>query len=205
MKKSSDSYDDRILTQTNSQLYMDRLNVQKTSAFNLNVNNPFIIFVPPLSNSTPAASSSSAMGAFASPLTTSLTTPLISQTIAADIVYLSAIQPLLNDDTQTITMTASTIITEADAIIVTSLNSISMTSYTECTIIAPLVSLSQDLQVTSLIRCSQIQCSQIQTDQLSVSTLSLPSATLSTFSDLATSSILIQINGAWWKIPIVPA
>jgi hypothetical protein len=69
-----------------------------------------------------------------------------------------------------------------------------MTAYTECTIITPLVSLSQDLQVTSLIQCSQIQCSQIQTDQLSVSTLSLPTATLSTFSDPATSSILIQIK-----------
>ena len=186
----------------NSQSYNERLSIQKTNAYILNNSNAFLITASPLSSgggTCPCVSTS--MSAFAAPLAT----PLLSQSIAYNTVYLSAIQPLLNDDTQTITTTASTIVTEADAIIVSSLNSISMTAYTECTIITPLVSLSQDLQVTSLIQCSQIQCSQIQTDQLSVSTLSLPTATLSTFSDPATSSILIQINGSWWKIPIVPA
>jgi hypothetical protein len=140
------------------------------------------------------------MSAFASPLTASLTTPLISQPIAADAVYLSAIQPLLNDDTQTITTTASTIVHEADEVRITSLNSITLSADIGCDITTPLVSLSQDLQVGSLIRAPTIQCTEIQADRIS-----LPNATLSTFSDPATSSILIQINGSWWKIPIVPA
>jgi hypothetical protein len=140
------------------------------------------------------------MSAFASPLTASLTTPLISQPIAADAVYLSAIQPLLNDDTQTITTTASTIVHEADEVRITSLNSITLSADIGCDITTPLVSLSQDLQVGSLIRAQTIQCTDLQVDRIS-----LPNATLSTFSDPATSSILIQINGSWWKIPIVPA
>jgi hypothetical protein len=180
----------------NSKAYSGRQDLSVSNAFNLNTNNPFIIFVPPLASGGTCTCVSTSVMPFAAPMAT----PFASQSIAAVTVYLSAIQPLLNDDTQTITTTASTIVQEADAIIVSSLNSISMTAYTECTIISPLVSLSQDLQVGSLIRAQTIQCTDLQVDQLS-----LPNATLSTFSDPATSSILIQINGSWWKIPIVPA
>ena len=168
--------------------------------YNLNVSNRFLVYVPIIASGASAPTTApSMMGA------APLATPFVSQSIASDTAYLSAIQPIVNDDTQTITTTASTIISEGDEIMLTSLNSITLTADTGCTITTPLVSLSQDLQVASHVHCTQIQCTQIQTDQLSVSSLSLPSATLSTFSDPATSSILIQINGSWWKIPIVPA
>ena len=131
-------------------------------------------------------------------------TPLLSQDMASNTMYLSAIQPLLTDDTQTITVTASTIVMEGDEVSFSSLNTVTLSADTEFTITTPLVSLSQDLQVASTLTVSTIQATQIQVDQLSVSNLSLVAATLSTFTDPATSSILIQINGSWWKIPIVP-
>ena len=179
----------------NSKVFDNRQDLSASNAFNLNTNNPFIIFVPPLAGSAMASASTSVMP-FAAPMAT----PFASQSIASDTVYLSAIQPLLNDDTQTITTTASTIVYEADGIQLTSLNFITLSADIGCDITTPLVSLSQDLQVGSLIRAATIQCTDLQVDQLS-----LPNATLSTFSDPATSSILIQINGSWWKIPIVPA
>ena len=148
-------------------------------------------------SSAPPASAMSAMSAFA--------TPLLSEDMASNTVYLSAIQPLLTDDTQTITVTASTIVMEGDEVSFSSLNTVTLSADTEFTITTPLVSLSQDLQVASTLTVSTIQATQIQVDQLSVSNLSLVAATLSTFTDPATSSILIQINGSWWKIPIVPA
>jgi hypothetical protein len=94
---------------------------------------------------------------------------------------------------------------EGDEVRIISLNTITLSADTEFTITTPLVSLSQDLQVASTLTVSTIQATQIQVDQLSVSNLSLVGTTLSTFTDPATSSILIQINGSWWKIPIVPA
>ena len=148
-------------------------------------------------SSAPPASAMSAMSAFA--------TPLLSNDMASNTIYLSAIQPLLTDDTQTITVTASTIVMEGDEVSFSSLNTVTLSADTEFTITTPLVSLSQDLQVASTLTVSTIQATQIQVDQLSVSNLSLVAATLSTFTDPATSSILIQINGSWWKIPIVPA
>lgn len=187
---------------TNSQSYNERLSIQKTNAYILTASNYFQISVPPLTNSVTCTCTSTSMSAL---LTNSLLTPLVSQPIAADTVYLSAIQPLLHDNTQTITTTASTIVYEADDIQLTSLNSITLSADTGCNIITPLISLSQDLQVAAHIQCPQIQCTQLQVNQLTVSSLIMSSATLSTFSDPATSSILIQINGAWWKIPIVPA
>ena len=93
---------------------------------------------------------------------------------------------------------------EGDEVSFSSLNTVTLSADTEFTITTPLVSLSQDLQVASTLTVSTIQATQIQVDQLSVSNLSLVAATLSTFTDPATSSILIQINGSWWKIPIVP-
>ena len=177
----------------NSRLFNDQ--------FSLNTINRFLVYVPNLGGSVVCPCTSSTVSLYAPPLLT----PVASQSIASDTAYLSAIQPILNDDTQTITTTASTIISEGDEIRLTSLNFITLSADIGCNITTPLVSLSQDLQVASRIQCGQIQCTQIQTDQLSVSSLSLPSATLSTFSDPATSSILIQINGSWWKIPIVPA
>jgi hypothetical protein len=132
-------------------------------------------------------------------------TPLLSEDMASNTVYLSAIQPLLTDDTQTITVTASTIVIEGNEVFFTSLNTVALSADMEFTITTPLVSLSQDLQVASTLTVTAIQATQIQVDQLSVSSLSLPAATLSTFTDPATSSFLIQINGSWWKIPIVPA
>ena len=148
-------------------------------------------------SSAPPASAMSAMSAFA--------TPLLSEDMASNTVYLSAIQPLLTDDTQTITVTASTIVMEGDEVSFSSLNTVTLSADTEFTITTPLVSLSQDLQVASTLTVSTIQATQIQVDQLSVSNLSLVAATLSTFTDPTTSSMLIQINGSWWKIPIVPA
>ena len=148
-------------------------------------------------SSAPPASAMSAMSAFA--------TPLLSEDMASNTMYLSAIQPLLTDDTQTITVTASTIVMEGNEVSFSSLNTVTLSADTEFTITTPLVSLSQDLQVASTLTVSTIQATQIQVDQLSVSNLSLVAATLSTFTDPATSSILIQINGSWWKIPIVPA
>ena len=148
-------------------------------------------------SSAPPVAPMSAMSAFA--------TPLLSEDMASNTVYLSAIQPLLTDDTQTITVTASTIVMEGDEVSFSSLNTVTLSADTEFTITTPLVSLSQDLQVASTLTVSTIQATQIQVDQLSVSNLSLVAATLSTFTDPATSSILIQINGSWWKIPIVPA
>ena len=186
----------------NSQSYNERLSIQKTNAFILTASNYFQISVPPLTNSGICRCTSTSTSAL---LTNSLLTPLVSQPIAADTVYLSAIQPLLHDNTQTITTTASTIVYEADDIQLTSLNSITLSADTGCNIITPLISLSQDLHVATHIQCPQIQCTQLQVNQLTVSSLIMSSTTLSTFSDPATSSILIQINGAWWKIPIVPA
>jgi hypothetical protein len=162
--------------------------------------NTFLVNNPALQtvfSSVPPASAMSAMSAFA--------TPLLSNDMASNTVYLSAIQPLLTDDTQTITVTASTIVMEGNEVFFTSLNTVTLSADTEFTITTPLVSLSQDLQVASTLTVTTIQASQIQVDQLSVSNLSLPAATLSTFTDPATSSFLIQINGSWWKIPIVPA
>ena len=144
----------------------------------------------------------------APPMTTTMSafaTPLLSEDMASNTVYLSAIQPLLTDDTQTITIMASTIVMEGNDLSFSSLNTVALSADTEFTITTPLVSLSQDLQVASTLTVTTIQATQIQVDQLSVSNLSLPAATLSTFTDPATSSFLIQINGSWWKIPIVPA
>ena len=170
------------------------LNNQNVGNVSASINN-FLVNVPAVNtvfSSAPPASAMSAMSAFA--------TPLLSEDMASNTVYLSAIQPLLTDDTQTITVTASTIVMEGDEVSFSSLNTVTLSADTEFTITTPLVSLSQDLQVASMLTVSTIQV-----DQLSVSSLSLPSATLSTFTDPATSSILIQINGSWWKIPIVPA
>jgi hypothetical protein len=159
--------------------------------------NTFLVNNPALQQVLSSAPPASAMSAFA--------TPLLSNDMASNTVYLSAIQPLLTDDTQTITVTASTIVMEGNEVFFTSLNTVTLSADTEFTITTPLVSLSQDLQVASTLTVTTIQASQIQVDQLSVSNLSLPAATLSTFTDPATSSFLIQINGSWWKIPIVPA
>ena len=159
--------------------------------------NTFLVNNPALQQVLSSAPPASAMSAFA--------TPLLSNDMASNTVYLSAIQPLLTDDTQTITVTASTIVIEGNEVFFTSLNTVTLSADTEFTITTPLVSLSQDLQVASTLTVTTIQASQIQVDQLSVSNLSLPAATLSTFTDPATSSFLIQINGSWWKIPIVPA
>jgi hypothetical protein len=159
--------------------------------------NTFLVNNPALQQVLSSAPPASAMSAFA--------TPLLSNDMTSNTVYLSAIQPLLTDDTQTITVTASTIVMEGNEVFFTSLNTVTLSADTEFTITTPLVSLSQDLQVASTLTVTTIQASQIQVDQLSVSNLSLPAATLSTFTDPATSSFLIQINGSWWKIPIVPA
>jgi hypothetical protein len=159
--------------------------------------NTFLVNSPAVQTVFSSAPPASAMSAFA--------TPLLSNDMASNTVYLSAIQPLLTDDTQTITVTASTIVMEGNEVFFTSLNTVTLSADTEFTITTPLVSLSQDLQVASTLTVTTIQASQIQVDQLSVSNLSLVAATLSTFTDPATSSFLIQINGSWWKIPIVPA
>lgn len=160
------------------------LNNQNEGNVSANFNN-FLINVPAINTVYSSAPPASAMSAFA--------TPLLSEGMASNTVYLSAIQPLLTDDTQTITVTAG------NDLSFNSLNTVTLSADTEFTITTPLVSLSQDLQVASTLTVNAIQV-----DQLSVSSLSLPSATLSTFTDPATSSILIQINGSWWKIPIVP-
>jgi len=159
--------------------------------------NNYLVNSPTVQQVLSSAPPASAMSAFA--------TPLLSNDMASNTVYLSAIQPLLTDDTQTITVTASTIVMEGNEVLFTSLNTVTLSADTEFTITTPLVSLSQDLQVASTLTVTTIQATQIQVDQLSVSNLSLPAATLSTFTDPATSSFLIQINGSWWKIPIVPA
>ena len=172
------------------------LNNQNVGIVSASINN-FLVNVPAVNTVFSSAPPASAMGAFA--------TPLLSEDMASNTVYLSAIQPLLTDDTQTITVTASTIVMEGDEVSFSSLNTVTLSADTEFTITTPLVSLSQDLQVASTLTVSTIQATQIQVDQLSVSNLSLVAATLSTFTDPATSSILIQINGSWWKIPIVPA
>lgn len=170
------------------------LNNQNVGNVTASINN-FLVNVPAVN--TIYSSAPPVMGAFA--------TPLLSEDMASNTVYLSAIQPLLTDDTQTIAVTASTIVMEGNEVFFTSLNTATLSADTEFTITTPLVSLSQDLQVASTLTVTAIQASQIQVDQLSVSTLSLVAATLSTFTDPATSSMLIQINGSWWKIPIVPA
>jgi hypothetical protein len=167
------------------------LNNQNVGNVTASINN-FLVNVPSVNTVYSSAPSASAMSAFS--------TPLLSEDMASNTVYLSAIQPLLTDDTQTITVIASTIVMEGDEVSFSSLNTVALSADTEFTITTPLVSLSQDLQVASTLTVNTIQV-----DQLSVSSLSLPSATLSTFTDPATSSILIQINGSWWKIPIVPA
>ena len=166
------------------------LNNQNEGNVSANFNN-FLINVPAINTVYSSAPPASAMSAFA--------TPLLSEDMASNTVYLSAIQPLLTDDTQTITVTAG------NDLSFNSLNTVTLSADTEFTITTPLVSLSQDLQVASTLTVTTIQASQIQVDQLSVSNLSLVAATLSTFTDPATSSFLIQINGSWWKIPIVPA
>ena len=166
------------------------LNNQNEGNVSANFNN-FLINVPAINTVYSSAPPASAMSAFA--------TPLLSEDMASNTVYLSAIQPLLTDDTQTITVIASTIVMEGDEVSFSSLNTVTLSADTEFTITTPLVSLSQDLQVASTLTVNAIQV-----DQLSVSNLSLSAATLSTFTDPATSSILIQINGSWWKIPIVP-
>jgi hypothetical protein len=167
------------------------LNNQNVGNVTASINN-FLVNVPAINTVFSSAPPASAMSAFA--------TPLLSNDMASNTVYLSAIQPLLTDDTQTITVTASTIVMEGNEVSLTSLNTVTLSADTEFTITTPLVSLSQDLQVASTLTVNTIQV-----DQLSVSNLSLPAATLSTFTDPATSSILVQINGSWWKIPIVPA
>ena len=172
------------------------LNNQNVGNVSASINN-FLVNVPAVNTVFSSAPPASAMGAFA--------TPLLSEDMASNTVYLSAIQPLLTDDTQTITVTASTIVMEGNEVQITSLNTVTLSADTEFTITTPLVSLSQDLQVTSTLTVNTIQATQIQVDQLSVSNLSLVAATLSTFTDPTTSSMLIQINGSWWKIPIVPA
>ena len=169
----------------------NRLNDQNVGNVTASINN-FLVNVPAVNTVFSSAPPASAMSAFA--------TPLLSNDMASNTVYLSAIQPLLTDDTQTITVTASTIVMEGNEVSLTSLNTVTLSADTEFTITTPLVSLSQDLQVASTLTVNTIQV-----DQLSVSNLSLPAATLSTFTDPATSSILVQINGSWWKIPIVPA
>ena len=166
------------------------LNNQNVGNVSASINN-FLVNVPAINTVYSSAPPVSVMSAFA--------TPLLSNDMASNTVYLSAIQPLLTDDTQTITVTAG------NEISLTSLNTVTLSADTEFTITTPLVSLSQDLQVASMLTVSTIQATQIQVDQLSVSNLSLVAATLSTFTDPATSSMLIQINGSWWKIPIVPA
>jgi len=172
------------------------LNNQNVGNVTASINN-FLVNVPSVNTVFSSAPPVTTMSAFA--------TPLLSEDMASNTVYLSAIQPLLTDDTQTITVIASTIVMEGNEISLSSLNTVTLSADTEYTIITPLVSLSQDLQVASTLTVNAIQASQIQVDQLSVSNLSLPAATLSTFTDPATSSMLIQINGSWWKIPIVPA
>ena len=167
------------------------LNNQNVGNVSASINN-FLVNVPAVNTVFSSAPPASAMGAFA--------TPLLSEDMASNTVYLSAIQPLLTDDTQSITVTASTIVMEGNEVSFSSLNTVTLSADTEFTITTPLVSLSQDLQVASTLTVNAIQV-----DQLSVSNLSLVAATLSTFTDPATSSILIQINGSWWKIPIVPA
>jgi hypothetical protein len=170
------------------------LNSQNDGNVSATINN-FLVNVPAIN--TVYSSAPPVIGAYA--------TPLLSENMASNTMYLSAIQPLLTDDTQTITVTASTIMMEGNDVYFTSLHTVALSADTEFTITTPLVSLSQDLQVASTLTVSAIQATQIQVDQLSVSSLSLPTATISTFTDPATSSILIQINGSWWKIPIVPA
>lgn len=172
------------------------LNNQNVGNVTASINN-FLVNVQAVNTIFSSAPPASAMSAFA--------TPLLSEDMASNTVYLSAIQPLLTDDTQTITVTASTIVMEGNEVFFSSLNTVALSADTEFTITTPLVSLSQDLQVASTLSVTSIQASQIQVDQLSVSNLSLPAATLSTFTDPATSSILVQINGSWWKIPIVLA
>jgi len=167
------------------------LNNQNTGNVSASINN-FLVNVPAINTVYSSAPPASGTGTYA--------TPLLSENMASNTVYVSAIQPLLTDDTQTIAVTASTIVMEGDEVSFSSLNTVTLSADTEFTITTPLVSLSQDLQVASTLTVSTIQV-----DQLSVSNLSLPAATLSTFTDLATSSFLIQINGSWWKIPIVPA
>jgi len=172
------------------------LNNQNTGNVSASINN-FLVNVPSVQTVYSSAPPAAAMSAFA--------TPLLSEDMASNTVYLSAIQPLLTDDTQTITVIASTIVMEGNEISIISLNTVALSTDMEFMITTPLVSLSQDLQVASTLTVTAIQATQIQVEQLSVSSLSLPTATLSTFTDPATSSFLIQINGAWWKIPIVPA
>lgn len=172
------------------------LNNQNVGNVSASINN-FLINVPAINTVYSSAPPAASMSAFA--------TPLLSEDMASNTVYLSAIQPLLTDDTQTITVIASTIVMEGDEVSFSSLNTVALSADTEFTITTPLVSLSQDLQVASTLTVNAIQAMQIQVDQLSVSNLSLVAATLSTFTDPATSSMLIQINGSWWKIPIVLA
>jgi hypothetical protein len=167
------------------------LNNQNVGNVTASINN-YLVNVPSVNTVFSSAPPVTTMSAFA--------TPLLSEDMASNTVYLSAIQPLLTDDTQTITVIASTIVMEGNEISLSSLNTVTLSADTECTIITPLVSLSQDLQVASTLTVNTIQV-----DQLSVSNLSLVAATLSTFTAPATSSILVQINGSWWKIPIVPA
>ena len=167
------------------------LNNQNVGNVSASINN-YLVNVPAINTVYSSAPPAASMSAFA--------TPLLSEDMASNTVYLSAIQPLLTDDTQSITVTASTIVMEGNEVSFSSLNTVTLSADTEFTITTPLVSLSQDLQVASTLTVNAIQV-----DQLSVSNLSLVAATLSTFTDPATSSILIQINGSWWKIPIVPA
>ena len=108
------------------------LNNQNTGNVSASINN-FLVNVPAINTVYSSAPPASAMGAYA--------TPLLSENMASNTVYVSAIQPLLTDDTQTIAVTASTIVMEGDEVSFSSLNTVTLSADTEFTITTPLVSL----------------------------------------------------------------
>jgi hypothetical protein len=61
------------------------------------------------------------------------------------------------------------------------------------------------LIINSTLSVSSIVNNIIDTDQLIFSSLMMQPSTFSTFVETPVSSILINMNGSWWKIPVVPA
>jgi len=61
------------------------------------------------------------------------------------------------------------------------------------------------MQINSTLSVSTILNNIIDTDQLIFSSLMMQPSSFSTFVETPVSSILINMNGTWWKIPVVPA